>query len=143
MNSCHIPPIKNNKSDYKIPDKLLLDYNKWKENFKWTIIYEEYIPQKSCKTEPFTKFLEHTIQILNKYEKYSWSEVLNKKNNHIVKSTQRIEAEKQIKHKLQIIGKDVEIYQIKGSSLKHRIFGYRENGIFHIIINDLNHKQTQ
>jgi len=112
------------------------------ESFKWTIVSEEYIPSNSCQTEPFTKFLEHTISSLNKLETRKWNDVLKKPHNHIVKQNQPLKSRQKIKNKLKQIGKDVEIYQIAGKSLEHRIFGYRENGVFHIMLNDLHHKET-
>ncbi len=138
-----LPPINRKGKEYTVPSTLITEYQSWKERFKWTIIHGEYIPQKSCRTEPFIKFLEHTIHALNEYERRSWKQVLQEKNNHPVKPEQKLEAEQQIKHKLQIIKKDVEIYQLKGNTLSHRIFGYRENGIFHVMLNDLHHKQSK
>ena len=139
----NLPIVNRTGKEYVVPSSLIKEYQVWKERFKWTIVHGEYIPQKSCKTEPFIKFLEHTICVLNEYERRSWNQVLQEKNNHLVKPAQKLEAEKQIKHKLQIIKKDVEIYQLKGKILSHRIFGYRENGVFHVMLNDLNHQQSK
>lgn len=132
-----------NYSAYNIPKNYLEECKKQQpEKFKWTIVYDEYIPQKTCKKESFKKFLEETIQSLNKYEKYFWDDLEKMKNSHKVLPTQHLLSEETIKNILKRKQKDVLIYQIKGHSLKHRIFGYREHGVFHVMLNDLNHEQT-
>ena len=139
-----IPNIPKGKNSYFLPPVVLQELErKSQENFRWTILYDEYIPQKTCQKEPFSYFLRHTIRELNKYEKYKWDQILRDKHSHIVGKNQKLVAEEKIKNKLKEIKKDVEIYQLKGSSLSHRIFGYREKGIFHVMLNDLNHTQTK
>lgn len=131
-------------TSYNINDKVIQSYLRQPEEyFRWTIVYQEYIPSKSCKSEPFVKFLKHTISSLNEYESKKWDEVLNQKNNHIIKSTQDVKSGQKVKNKLKEINKVVEVYQIKGSCQEHRIFGYRENGIFHVMLNDLHHSETK
>lgn len=69
----------------------------------------------------------------------TWNDILRGKNNHEVKSTQQLKSRQKIRN---IINSDTELYQLKGKDDHHRIFGYRENGVFHVMINDLFHDET-
>ena len=125
---------------YNVPIDVLAAIEREREKrFRWTIVAAEYIPQKHCKIDSVTDFLDHTISHLNDYERKTWDEILKKKNNHEVKSTQKLKSHDKIKHKIK---SDVELYQLIGRDIHHRIFGYRENGVFHVMINDLFHDET-